>query len=1258
MTAAPSLGPRRRFSRTGLLLASCVAFALLAVGSAALASTERWEPYPPGVGGPWGGSVRALVSPADFANLFDPRWSTLYAATGGGVFASADGGLTWVPRNEGLQSLDVTDICACPADPWRLIASTATQGVHLSGDGGLTWVRVPQAAMLSRDRFWRAAVRPTDPLHLFAATFSGSPDILLESRDGGTTWTRVGGADGAYAVSRLRFTRDGASLYFSTKTGRIFRYSFTGNPLALPAFPGSPSAEIIDFALPGGDGSVIAAAQGGVGLWVSQNSGSSWTESHFAGTANPEFHEVDAVGWDPLNPARLLYRLNDPLAGAATALYELPLAGTRTALPLPELGMELEGIFVSPAAEWLLEAKAGVFRRTGRSAGFVHSSRGLAAYSARDLAFGPTPGVVAVAGGAFGSGNGGAYRWDSLGAQWLRFAAKPTDLAGSSFPAASTLLVRYRGEELWLGVDGWGLYRSLDGGQTWEDRNFGLGTQAKRGISGLEFSPENPSRVIAGTQAGVYSTSDSGATWSAASEIPPTIGWAVARDAGSSSVFFAGGPQSNDGLFFRTENAGVSWEQPAAGSFAGMQIKTLAASPGHAGHVLAGTRFFSLFETRDGGNTWEALGAGESGLPGFGEVNAVAIGEQAGDPWMAAVVNRSVFLTLDGGGSWVQRDQGLAVTGNGVHLIYALRFQPGAARLVAAVDGRGLWYLDLFPRAELSGVPAALTTSRSATVQVGGSEIAAYRWSLDGAPYSGEAPVSQAISLSGLTDGIHRLEVVGRNASGAWQPTEAATAAQWTVDATPPTGSIAIAGGAASTPSVSVTLDLPASDGAGSGVTEMRVANGAPPSGAWSAYQASRSWVLPPGDGEKVVYAQFRDAAGNASAVVSDTILLDGTAADTQAPTGSLALAGGAAFTASTTVALTLAAADDSGTVAQMRVANGASPASAPWVAYAAILTWTLSAGDGEKTVSAQFRDAAGNVSAVVSDTIVLDATPPSGSVQLNGGAAATASASVSLSLAASDGSGSGVAEMRAANGASPSAAPWVSYAATLAWMLPAGDGTKTVSVQFRDAAGNASALATASILQDTTPPSVGATPPGGTYAAAQSVTLAAGEPATIYYTLDGSAPTTSSLSGPSPLAVEVSESGTLRYFGVDAAGNSGAVASQAYVIQAPPDTTPPQVSVANPGGAYSGPVTVTLQANEAATIYYTLDGSEPTEQSARYVGPIAIAESAVLRYFAVDASGNRSPVYSQTYTITPAAGGDGGGGGGGGGCFLSALGK
>src|SRR5690606_11411281 len=81
----------------------------------------------------------------------------------------------------------------------------------------------------------------------------------------------------------------------------------------------------------------------------------------------------------------------------------------------------------------------------------------------------------------------------------------------------------------------------------------------------------------------------------------------------------------------------------------------------------------------------------------------------------------------------------------------------------------------------------------------------------------------------------------------------------------------------------------------------------------------------------------------------------------------------------------------------------------------------------------------------------------------------------------------------------------------------------------------------------DTIPPTVTAIPPGGTYFSEQSVVLASDEPAIIYYTTDGSEPTTSSSVYSAPITI--SENTVLKFFGVDSSGNPSPVMTETYII-------------------------------------------------------------------------------------------------------------
>jgi len=98
---------------------------------------------------------------------------------------------------------------------------------------------------------------------------------------------------------------------------------------------------------------------------------------------------------------------------------------------------------------------------------------------------------------------------------------------------------------------------------------------------------------------------------------------------------------------------------------------------------------------------------------------------------------------------------------------------------------------------------------------------------------------------------------------------------------------------------------------------------------------------------------------------------------DNTAPSGaSLSISGGAAFAATRDVTLNLSASDAGSGMGEMRFNNEGSGWTA-WAPYETTRAWKLSAGDGVKTVQAEFRDKVGNTAGAVSDTIVLDTVAP-----------------------------------------------------------------------------------------------------------------------------------------------------------------------------------------------------------------------------------------------------------------------------------------
>jgi hypothetical protein len=155
--------------------------------------------------------------------------------------------------------------------------------------------------------------------------------------------------------------------------------------------------------------------------------------------------------------------------------------------------------------------------------------------------------------------------------------------------------------------------------------------------------------------------------------------------------------------------------------------------------------------------------------------------------------------------------------------------------------------------------------------------------------------------------------------------------------------------------------------------------------------------------------------------------------------------------------------------------------------------------------------------------------------------------------------------------------------------------------------------------------------PVAGTYTAAQTVTLSSTTSgAKIYYTLDGTTPTTASSLYSTALAMKSTM--TVSAIAVATGYTNSSVAKAAYVIENPAAT--PTFS---PGaGKYTGTQSVTLSSTTSgATIYYTVNGATPTTASVKYTGPIAVTSSTTIEAIATASQSTNSAVASAAYTIT-----------------------
>jgi len=158
-----------------------------------------------------------------------------------------------------------------------------------------------------------------------------------------------------------------------------------------------------------------------------------------------------------------------------------------------------------------------------------------------------------------------------------------------------------------------------------------------------------------------------------------------------------------------------------------------------------------------------------------------------------------------------------------------------------------------------------------------------------------------------------------------------------------------------------------------------------------------------------------------------------------------------------------------------------------------------------------------------------------------------------------------------------------------------------------------------------------------GTYTTAQSVAISdATTGTTIYYTTNGTTPTTSSAVYTAPITVSSTE--TLEAIAVETGYTSSAVATATYAIAS--ILPAPTFSVA--AGTYTTTQSVAISdATPGATIYYTTNGTMPSTSSTTYTAPISVSATETISAIAVATGYIASPevvanyIINSTHTVT-----------------------
>ncbi len=278
---------------------------------------------------------------------------------------------------------------------------------------------------------------------------------------------------------------------------------------------------------------------------------------------------------------------------------------------------------------------------------------------------------------------------------------------------------------------GTGLWRSTDGGLTWQNRPLPASPAT---CFRVRFLPDGQT-VVGAFDLGIYRSTNAGLTWSRTA-LPhwPTD---LAIHPANPSVMWT--PVQDHGLF-RSNNGGITWTQvqgaglPTSGNGRGA-VTISAADPNRLYVAFAGldNNLLGIFRTDDGGLNWIDVSPPDDYFWGQGWYNN-AIGVSPTDPDLVLAGGGGLQRSSDGGLNWTT-----TATAH-VHAdVHAIEWTADGANLYVATDGGyshstngGLTYFTSFNRLPITQYVNIDVGNEFPLVMGGGSQDNAVSLTVDG----------------------------------------------------------------------------------------------------------------------------------------------------------------------------------------------------------------------------------------------------------------------------------------------------------------------------------------------------------------------------------------------------------------------------------------------------------------------------------------------------------------------------------------------
>jgi photosystem II stability/assembly factor-like uncharacterized protein len=272
---------------------------------------------------------------------------------------------------------------------------------------------------------------------------------------------------------------------------------------------------------------------------------------------------------------------------------------------------------------------------------------------------------------------GGFFKTTDGGATWR----EAEQLKGDGI---HSLTQSSKNPDLLLAGTNRGVWRSTDGGERWEQLNT-ASTPGLINVESLAVDPRDPNVIYAGTWYLPYKTTDGGQTWNITKTgiIDDSDIFAIEIDDRNPDHIIA---SACSGIY-ETRNAGGNWKKVNGIPSQSRRTRSILQNPGRPDTIYAGTTE-GFWMSANGGGDWKVTTNRQS----F-EVNAIAVHPSNPDTVYIGTNNYGVMVSHDGGRNFTPSNGGYS--GRRAYAVQPDREKPGRvyATTINTATGGGYFYV-------------------------------------------------------------------------------------------------------------------------------------------------------------------------------------------------------------------------------------------------------------------------------------------------------------------------------------------------------------------------------------------------------------------------------------------------------------------------------------------------------------------------------------------------------------------------------------